>query len=48
VIRALEKLGHRVRAQGPAIGDAHSIVIGEEQAFGVADRREGGLALAAH
>jgi gamma-glutamyltranspeptidase/glutathione hydrolase len=47
LIRALEKLGHRVRPQGPAIGDAHSIVIGEAEAFGVADLREGGLALAA-
>ncbi len=47
LIRALEKLGHRVRPQGRAIGDAHSIVIGETQASGVADLREGGLALAA-
>jgi gamma-glutamyltranspeptidase/glutathione hydrolase len=47
LILALEKLGHRVRPQGPAIGDAHSIVIGDAQAFGVADLREGGLALAA-
>lgn len=45
--QALERLGHRVRPHGSTIGDAHSIVLGEHQAFGVADRREGGLALAA-
>jgi gamma-glutamyltranspeptidase/glutathione hydrolase len=46
LIRALEERGHRVRPQGRAIGDAHSIVIGETAAYGVADRREGGVALA--
>ena len=46
VLATLSGLGHRLRAQPGAIGDANSIVVGDGAASGYADRREGGLALA--
>lgn len=45
--RALQKLGHRFSKNTTPIGDANNILIAGEVAFGIADPREGGLALAA-
>ena len=45
--RELERLGHRFRATHSRIGDANSILIDGDSAYAYADRREGGLALAA-
>jgi gamma-glutamyltranspeptidase / glutathione hydrolase len=44
--RGLERLGHHFLAGRWSMGDANSIVILENNAFGYADPREGGLALA--
>ena len=46
-LRELEQLGHRFDAKRTRIGDANSILIDGANAYGYADRREGGLALAA-
>lgn len=47
VRRELERLGHRFAPQQSRIGDANSILIDGTTAYAYADRREGGLALAA-
>jgi gamma-glutamyltranspeptidase/glutathione hydrolase len=47
VLRALEKLGHRMSDKRLPIGDANDILIEGGVAYGYADPREGGLALAA-
>ncbi len=45
--KELRALGHRVVASRAAIGDANNLALWEGQAYGYADPREGGLALAA-
>jgi gamma-glutamyltranspeptidase/glutathione hydrolase len=47
VLQALEKLGHRMSDKRLPIGDANDILIEGGVAYGYADPREGGLALAA-
>jgi gamma-glutamyltranspeptidase/glutathione hydrolase len=47
VLAALEKLGHRLSKNTMPIGDANDILLADGAAFACADRREGGLALAA-
>ena len=47
VINGLERLGHRVSKKRIPIGDANSILVLDGVAWGVADPREGGIALAA-
>jgi gamma-glutamyltranspeptidase / glutathione hydrolase len=47
VLDQLEKLGHRFSKKQIPIGDANDILIADGAAFGYADPREGGLALAA-
>ncbi len=46
LLNELKKLGHKVSPRLMPIGDAKCLVLGEEQTFGYADPREGGLALA--
>jgi gamma-glutamyltranspeptidase / glutathione hydrolase len=46
LVDALQKLGHRFSKSRTAMGDANSIVIQGAKAWGYADRREGGLAIA--
>ncbi|HWO14249.1 MAG TPA: gamma-glutamyltransferase [Polyangiaceae bacterium] len=46
-LHELEQLGHRFDAKRTRIGDANSILIDGATAYAYADRREGGLALAA-
>lgn len=45
--QALEKLGHRFSKKTIPIGDANVVLVTGDRAFAYADRREGGLALAA-
>lgn len=47
VLRELEQLGHGFAAKRTRIGDANSILLDGASAYAYADRREGGLALAA-
>jgi gamma-glutamyltranspeptidase/glutathione hydrolase len=47
VRRQLEQLGHRFASKHSRIGDANNILVDGETAYAYADRREGGLALAA-
>jgi gamma-glutamyltranspeptidase/glutathione hydrolase len=47
VLARLRALGHRVSHKRIPIGDANSILIADGAAWGYADRREGGLAMAA-
>lgn len=47
VQRELERLGHRFAAKRTRIGDANSILLDGTTAYAYADRREGGVALAA-
>lgn len=46
LLRALKALGHRVVGSHLAMGDSNDILVEEEQAYGVADPRGGGLAAA--
>lgn len=45
--RALERMGHRFAQKRTRIGDANNILLADATAYAYADRREGGLALAA-
>jgi gamma-glutamyltranspeptidase/glutathione hydrolase len=47
VLAALQSRGHRLSRKLIPIGDANSILLGQGAAWGYADPREGGLALAA-
>ena len=46
VLAALRARGHKLSAKTAAIGDANSIVVSGGVAYGYADPREGGAALA--
>jgi gamma-glutamyltranspeptidase/glutathione hydrolase len=46
LVKELKAMGHRVSTRRPAIGDANDIVLWQGKAYGYADPREGGLALA--
>jgi len=46
-LEALKKLGHQLSKKTLAMGDANDLVLVDGVAYGYADPREGGLALAA-
>jgi gamma-glutamyltranspeptidase len=47
VLSELEARGHTLNLKSPSMGDANDIVIVDGVAYGHADSREGGFALAA-
>jgi gamma-glutamyltranspeptidase/glutathione hydrolase len=47
LVTALKTLGHDIKGSHLAIGDSNDLLLDDEQAFGVADPRGGGLAEAA-
>jgi gamma-glutamyltranspeptidase len=47
LIKALKALGHDISGSHIAMGDSNDLLLDDDQAYGVADPRGGGLAQAA-